>query len=29
MTDVIDTARRKVVEQNDTVAAVEKALREV
>src|SRR6266513_439953 len=29
MTDVIDTARRKVVEQNDAVAAAEKPLREV
>jgi len=29
MTDVIDTARRKVVEQNDAVAAIKKPLREV
>jgi hypothetical protein len=29
MADVIDTARRKIVEQNDAVAPAEKPLREV
>jgi hypothetical protein len=29
MTDILDTARRKVVEQDDAVAAIQEPLREV